>query len=130
MNSFYAAASTGTEYLEPALKATASPNTALCNESNIFFILDKLKPTDGGLDHIPAWFLDRLASVCSGWIARLFNLLLNSSMISEQWQVARIHPIAKTKTPADPWDFRPILVVPVLSQVLEGLVMSRYIYPA
>src|SRR6218665_440437 len=36
MNSFYAAASTDTEYLEPVLKATASPNTTLCNEYNIW----------------------------------------------------------------------------------------------
>src|SRR6218665_4230854 len=129
MNSFYAAASTDTEYFEPVLKATASPNTTLCNEY-IFFILDKLKPTADGLDHIPAWFLRLLAPVCSGWIARLFNLSLNSSTIPEQWRVARIRPVAKTKTPTGPGDFRPISVVPVLSRVLEGLVVSRYIYPA
>src|SRR6218665_3960030 len=130
MNSFYAAASTDTEYLEPVLKATASPNTTLCNEYNIFFILDKLKPTADGLDHIPAWFLCLLAPVCSGWIALLFNLSLNSSTIPEQWRVARIRPVAKTKTPTGPGDFRPISVGPVLLRVLEGLVVSRYIYPA
>ena len=56
MNLFYAAASTDTKYLEPVLKATASTNTTLCNEYNIFFILDKLKPTADGLDHIPPGF--------------------------------------------------------------------------
>src|SRR6218665_2537963 len=130
MNSFYAAASTDTEYLEPVLKATASPDTTLCNEYNIFFILDKLKPTADGLDHIPAWFLRLLAPFCSGCIARLFNLSLNSSTIPEQWRVARIRPVAKTKTPTGPGDFRPISVVPVLSRVLERIVVSRYIYPA
>src|SRR6218665_3215387 len=53
-----------------------------------------------------------------------------SSTIPEQWRVAQIRPVAKTKTPAGPGDFRPISVVPVLWRVLERIVVSRYIYPA
>src|SRR6218665_2320056 len=79
---------------------------------------------------MPALFLRLLAPVCSGWIASLFNRSLNTSTIPEQWRVARIRPVAKTKTPAGPECFRPISVISVLSRVLEQIVVSIYIYPA
>src|SRR6218665_2676072 len=63
-------------------------------------------------------------------IARLFNQTLNSSTIPDQWRVARIRPVAKTKTPVGSGGFRTISVVPVLSRILERIVVSRYIYPA
>src|SRR6218665_1912388 len=105
---FYDAASTETEYLPPILKTTASPNVYTFDEPEIFFILDGLKPTAEGFDRMPAWFLRLLAPICSGWIARLFNLPLNSSTIREQWRVARIRPVPKAKTPVRSGDFRPI----------------------
>src|SRR6218665_461668 len=114
MNSFYAAASTDSGYLPPILKDTASPNVTTCHEADIFSILDSLKPTAEGLDRMPAWFLHSL----------------NTSTIPEQWRVLRIRPFAKTKTPAGPEGFRPISVIPVLSRVLERIVVSLYIYPA
>src|SRR6218665_3006433 len=130
MNSFYAVASTDSGYLPIMLKDTASPNVTICHEADIFSILDSLKPTSEGLNRLPACFFRLLAPVCSGWIASLFNHSLNTSTISEQWRVARIRPVAKMKTPEGPGDFRPISVVPVLSMVLERIVVSRYIYPA
>src|SRR6218665_2250858 len=82
------------------------------------------------IDGLPAWFIRLLAPICSSWIARLFNQTLNSSTIPDQWRVARIRPVAKTKTPVGPGDFRPISVVPVLSRILERIVVNCYIYPA
>src|SRR6218665_2096233 len=86
LNDFFAAASTGSTYQLPILKSTASPNSEFFNEANTFFILDRLRPTAEGLDNVPAWFLRLLAPVCARWIARLFNLSLNSSTIPEQWR--------------------------------------------
>src|SRR6218665_3209204 len=130
LNGFFAAASTDSEYVQPIRKTTAMPNAQVCCEADIFYILDRLRPTAEGLDNIPAWFLRLLAPVISGWIARLFNSSLNSSTIPEQWRVARIRPLAKNKPPKGPSDYRPISVVPVLSRVLERLVVDRFIYPA
>src|SRR6218665_1716046 len=126
----FSASSTDSEYQQPVRKTTAMPNAQVCCEADIFYILDCLRPTAEGLDNIPAWFLRLLASVISGWIARLFNSSLNSSMIPEQWRVADIRPMAKNKAPKGPGDFRPVSVVPALSRVLERLVVDRFIYPA
>src|SRR6218665_1691220 len=130
LNGFFAAASTDSEYLQPIRKTTAMPNAQVCCEADIFCILDRLRLTAEGLDNIPAWFLRLLAPVISGWIARLFNSSLNFSTIPEQWRVSRIRPVAKNKPPKGPSDYRPISMVPVLSRVLERLVVDRFIYPA
>ena len=121
LSSFFVAASTFSEYLQPIRKTTTMPNTQVCCEANIFYILDHLRPTG---------FLRVLTPVCSCWLARLFNSSLNSSMIPEQWRVADIRPMAKNKAPKGPGDFRPVSVVPALSRVLERLVVDRFIYPA
>src|SRR6218665_685570 len=44
--------------------------------------------------------------------------------------MAVIHPVPKIKTPVGPSDYRPISVVPILSRVVERLVVSTYLYPA
>ena|SRR6218665_1703058 len=105
------------------------PNAQVLHEADIFYILERLRPTAEGLDNILAWFLRLLVPVCSKRISRLFNSYLNSSTIPEQWRVARIRPVAKIKPPKGPADFRPISVVPILSRVLERIVVDRFIYP-
>lgn len=86
------------------------PNTEFCDDPATFFILDRLRSNAEGLDKIPARFLRLLILVCIAVI----QLILKSSTIPEQWQVARIRPVANTKTANGPGDFRPISVVPVL----------------
>src|SRR6218665_2305719 len=44
--------------------------------------------------------------------------------------MAVIHPVPKIKPPVGPSDYRPISVVPILSRVVERLVVSTYLYPA
>lgn len=68
-------------YLQPIKKSTAAPNVEFCTEATILSILDQFGPTAEGLDNISAWYLRLLCPVCSRWIARLFNLSLNSSTI-------------------------------------------------
>jgi len=60
----------------------------------------------------------------------LVNLSINSAIIPEQWKTAIIRPVAKVPHPVEPSDYRPISVVPVLSRMVERLVLQTYIYPA
>ena len=62
-------------------------------------------------------------------VSTLFNLAINNSIFPDQWKTAFITPIAKISIPTVPADFRPISITPVLSRVLEKLVVRTYIYP-
>src|SRR6218665_3535761 len=83
-----------------------------------------------GIDHLPDWFLKLLVPICARSLASLINLSLGCSYVPLQWKMAVIHPVPKIKTPVSPSDYRPISVVPILSRVVEQLVVSTYLYPA
>jgi len=51
-------------------------------------------------------------------------------VVPSQWKTAVITPVAKVKQLAQPSDFRPISVTPVLSRMLERFIVKSFIYPA
>ena len=60
----------------------------------------------------------------------LFNLSLRTSTVPVRWKQACIRPIPKLTTPQQPADFRPISITPVLTRVVERIVVKQHIYPA
>ena len=135
LNRHYAAISTDSSYVEPLLKQTVSVHLQeqqqqCITEYAVFHILDKLRPTATGLDNLPSWFLRLGAPVFSKPIADLFNLTLNTSTVPSQWKQACIRPIQKFPAPKQHADFRPISITPVLTRVMERLVVRQYLYPA
>ena len=60
---------------------------------------------------------------------QLFNQSLVTGIVPSQWNTAIITPVAKVPRPTKPSDYRPISVTPVLSRLLEKLIVCRYIYP-
>ena len=62
-------------------------------------------------------------------IAHLFNLSISSSYIPDSWKITIIQPIPKVVPPVSCADFRPIFIMPILSRVLEKLVVRSFIYP-
>jgi len=96
----------------------------------MFDILDKLRPTAMGLDNIPAWFLRIGAPFLTAPIADLMNMSLSSSVVPKQWKAASILPVPKISAPSTLSDYRPISITPVLSRILERIVVTDFIYPS
>ena len=130
LNKYYADISHDNNHVKPPYKHTTSSQMAPFSEYEIFNILDKLKPTASGLDQLPAWFLRLGAPVLAKHIARLFNRSIDESVVPCQWKRAYIKPIPKVSTLSVPADFRPISVTPILSRVMERMIVSKFIYPA
>jgi len=130
MNTHYAAISTDNDYRAPRLKLTAAEDSCLITEMDVFRMLDTLRPTATGLDQIPAWFLRLGAPIFAAPLASLFHQSLATGVVPRQWKTAVITPTPKIATPAQPSDFRPISITPVLSRSLERFVVRKYIYPA
>jgi len=62
-------------------------------------------------------------------VAHLYNLALSHSYVPEQWKSGVITPVPKVAQPKACGDFRPITVTPILSRLLEKLVVRQFIYP-
>jgi len=129
LNDHYAAISTDADYRAPKPKVTVTDRRWFSTEMDIFRLLDTLKPTATGLDGIPAWFLRLGAPIFAAPLCQLFNQSLATGTVPSQWKTAVITPVAKVPRPTKPSDYRPISVTPVLSRLLEKLIVRRYIYP-
>jgi len=97
---------------------------------DVFWMLDRLRPTAAGLDAIPAWFLRLGAPVFAAPVAFLFHQSVIECVVPSQWKTAGITPVPKVSKPVQPSDFRPISLTPVLSRSLERYIVRSYIYPA
>jgi hypothetical protein len=116
-------------YIPPPLKLTASLPVSPFTEYQIFKLLDTLKPTSPGCDNIPSWFLRVSAPFISRHVTELFNLSLRQSVVPVQWKMSIITPVAKVPRPSSCSDFRPISITPILSRLLEKLVVRHFLYP-
>ena len=130
LNSHYAHISTDNNYVEPAKKQTCANKWGqVVDEFRVFKMLDQLTVTAPGIDGLPHWFLRQAApSICSP-ITHLFNLSLLTSTVPCQWKTSVITPVAKIKQPTQCSDYRPISISPILSRLLEKIVVRDYIYP-
>ena len=132
LNAHYASISTDHQYTPPPrkLSATLSADFESLNEWRVFEILDTLYPTSTGLDQLPAWFLRLGAPLFYKPLTQLFNLSLATSFVPHQWKQVSICPVNKIPAPKTHSDFRPISITPVLTRLIERIVVRDYIYPA
>jgi len=131
LNNHYAAISTDKHYQVPPRKSIdPSSSSSYISEWRLFQILDTLRPTATGLDHLPAWFLRLAAPFLYKPLTRLFNLSVATSTVPQQWKSASIRPLPKVNAPKAHSDFRPISITPVLSRIMERTVVRHFLYPA
>ena len=89
-------------------------------------VLERQSP---GLDNLPSWFLRLLSPFLAKPLSEIYNRSLNSAQIPQQWKCSVITPVAKIPRPVACSDFRPISVTPILSRLLEKIVVTDYLYP-
>ena len=70
------------------------------------------------------------APVLCGCVTDLINVSLMTSTVPRQWKQARIQPVPKVPSLHQASDYRPISITPVLTRLMEWIVVRRYVYPA
>ena len=117
------------------LKREAHNN--ICSDSFQFFqayeiepLLRKVKKTSTGVDDLPHWLFSKCSVELADIVAFLFNVMLYYGVVPGNWHTAIVTPIPKVVKPKIIPDFRPISVTPILSRVLERLVVNKYLLPA
>jgi hypothetical protein len=77
----FCAISQDQSYSHPPLRLTVTKPSDIVSESDIFYLLDHLKPTATGLDNLPSWFLKISAPFIAVHVSDLFNMSINSSVV-------------------------------------------------
>ena len=92
-------------------------------ESQICRIVDNLKAKNScGVDHISNNFLKQIIHVIKLPLCQIFNMSLNAGMFPNLMKLAKVLPLFKSGDPTIADNYRPILLLPVISKVLEKVV--------
>lgn len=110
---------------------SVQPNSYLNLESfEVESLLRNISPTSAGLDNIPHWLFTNCSYEMSDVVTHLINCSLNNGTVPLQWLTAVVTPIPKIPKPMVLGDFRPISVTPILSRLVEKLIVQKYLRPA
>ena len=140
INEFFTNVATDPDYdiknirniVESNMGAPSVQSLITISEFEVFMSLSQLKKTAPGPDDIPYWGFKECAYELSGIITYIFNSSLKSGVVPEAWKKAYITPVPKVRNASEYRDFadlRPISVTPILSRLVEKIVVQRYLWP-
>lgn len=128
MNKHYAKISTDLNYKQPSYKSSVPIyNHKFFELHEVYFALLHLQKTATGPDKIPYWLIKFGAEYLSPTLTLLINNSLQNSYVPKQWKCAEIVPIPKTQKPCEPSDLRPISITPVLTRLVEKMIVRKYL---
>ena len=90
-------------------------------------MLAKISRTSPGNDNIPYWVYRDCSNELADIVSRLFNMSVRRGVIPAAWRTAVITPVPKCIPVSGVSDLRPISVTPILSRMVERLVVRNHI---
>ena len=120
---------------------TAQPNTVSANapvgsmfrpqptdSNNIILIIKHLRNTSSyGSDGIPLRFLKDSLPVIITYLTCILNTSIVTGSFPSLWKHAIVVPIFKSGDVNEPKDYRPILLLPIISKVIEKVIAQQLI---
>ena len=98
----------------------------LCTESEVFNLLTTLDISKAtGPDGVSAQMLKHTADSITPIITSLFNQSISMGTVPDQWKVSLVVPIHKQGDRANPSNYRPISLLPIISKVLEQHIANK-----
>ena len=95
-------------------------------ESYVYGVLNNLKTNKAiGLDKISARLLKDSSTVMTPILTRLYNRSLASSTFPSTWKTGKVTAIFKSGDQSNASNYRPIMILPTISKVLEKAVHSQ-----
>ena len=88
-----------------------------------------IRKTSPGNDGILYRVLSDYAEELSHVITKLINYSLSMGKVPFVWKIVAVTPVPKTNPVSMPSDLRPISVTPILSRLVERLVVRDFIMP-
>ena len=75
-----------------------------------------------GIDNVSATFLKDSGEVLASPIAQLCNLSISTSSFLDSCKTAKLFPLYTKGCKADPKNYRPISLLPIISKVIEKII--------
>ena len=82
------------------------------------------------LSRRPDWLFRQCSYEIAGAVAGILNKSFSAGQVPDSWLCAMVTPVPKVPQPQKLADFRPISETPIVSQIAEKIVVSRYLRPA
>ena len=107
-----------------------SSSSLQLNSAQVYQCLRKLKNKGCGPDGLPSWIFKKFSDIFSSVLTNLFNRCLSEGLVPSILKLANVTPIPKCEHPRSTSHFRPISILPVLSKILERLILQHFLLPA
>ena len=96
-----------------------------CQE--VFNLIQKIPSNKtSSLDNISARLLKEASPIVTLRLTFIINLSFITGIFPNAWKRARVSPIFKEDLKTDPNNYRPISVLPVVSKLIERVVLTNY----
>ena len=80
-----------------------------------------------GWDGVSPRVIKGVAKELSGSLSRLYNSCMREGFYPDSFKVARVVPVFKAEDPTEFSNYRPVSVLPVLSQIFERVIRNRIV---
>ena len=81
---------------------------------------------DAGLDNLSGKFLKDGATVLAKLISQICNLSIKYSIFPSDCKIAKLKPLFKKGSKTDPQNYRPISLLPLVSKIIEQVIMIKH----
>ena len=97
-----------------------------CNEENVRIILKDINISKAsGIDNLTGRFLKDGAEILCKPISQICNLSVHLAIYPKSFKVAKLKPLFKKGSALEPQNYRPISLLPLISKVLEKIVLEQ-----
>lgn len=94
----------------------------------VLYRLRTLKNCSPGIDGIPPWILRDYRAILAPYIRHIFNLSVSLGVVPDAFKLSFVVPIPKGSQNSRQ-EYRPISMLPILSKILEKIVLKRWLLP-
>ena len=129
MNTLFASSFQDVGDTLPLLISSLPSSPLTISSDEVLVSLKRLRNKSPGSDGLPAWLFRDFAEFLAPAVSFLFQWSLRDGKVPVCFKRANVTPVPKCSPAMNPSDYRPILLLPILSKVLEKIVARKWILP-
>ena len=78
-----------------------------------------------GLDNISSKLIKISADIITAFMTDIFNVAITTGIFPDEWKIARVTPVFKSRISSELSNYRPISIIPIISEVFEKVIYDQ-----